>query len=132
MTNAEDATVTVKGQSGTHYRFEIYSIDTLGKFPDNNVVYMFTKRILNPQLHRYRHVPIYVGQSGISKRKDKKPNDTDNRLTRSHPKIPCIRKEGGTHICVYSGNQKLATEDGRRTIESDLIASLNPPCNKSK
>ena len=103
-----EETIKWIGQSGKEYTYWVYIIGTtFNKCPAN---YIFAKRTQPDKL-----LAIYIGETeDISERFD------------SHHKMPCIRQNGATHICVHksSGDKKL-----RCAEESDLIANYHPVCN---
>lgn len=105
---ADEPTISWVGQSGTKYKYWMYAIGTT--FSASPANYVFAKKT-NDDTYR----PIYIGETGdISERFD------------NHHKMPCIKRNGATHICTHDGNQ---TEVERRAEESDLIANYKPICN---
>ncbi len=108
---AKHGTMTITGQSGTQYAFEVFSWDT--NFNDVGAVYVITKRIPKTE-GGGSHTYVYVGETGdLSERFD------------SHHKIECFAQHGANCICVHVESG----EKSRLVKESDLIAALNPPCN---
>ena len=101
-------TINWVGQSGTKYKYWIYEIGTTFKPSPAN--YVFAKRTKEDT---YR--PIYIGQTeDISERFD------------NHHKMPCIKRNGATHVCTHDKGQN---EANRLTEESDLIENYKPICN---
>ena len=109
ISNRETKTFT--GASGTPYEFESYLLWT--EFPGIGVVYIFTKRY--PSSGKIIHEPLYIGQTQSLAGK-----------FYDHHKFDCVMKQGGNIICIHRENN----ESLRRKKESDLIAALNPICNK--
>ena len=109
MTTKTDVkTIDWAGQSGRQYRYYIYPIGTTFKAVPGN--YIFTRET-SPGRHR----PIYIGET----------EDLSERFE-NHHKMPCIRREGATHIHVHQTDGGAAV---RRQEEGDLIGKWNPSCN---
>jgi len=107
---ANEPTVSWKGKSGVSHTYWVYPIGTtFSKAPGN---YIFTKRDASAN-----HTAIYVGQTG----------DLNERFD-SHERMPCITKNGATHICVHKSSE---SEKKRCAEESDLIANYKPICNRT-
>lgn len=89
--------------------YSIYPMDTSFKAIPGN--YIFAKKT---SLGKW--TPVYIGE-------------TDNLAERlpNHEKLPCVKKNGGTHIHVHTTS---GGTDARRAEEADLLANFNPPCNK--
>ena len=102
-------TCTWTGRSGNGYTHFIYPISTpFDAVPGN---YIFAKET-SPN----RWTAVYIGQTtNLSERFD------------YHHKMPCIRREGATHIHAHRND---GGEQARRLEETDLIATYNPPCNR--
>lgn len=105
----EQETIQWEGQTGRRYRYWIYYIGTsFKKVPGN---YIFAKQ--NVPLPDFS--PIYIGET----------EDLSERFE-NHPKMPCIKRNGATHIHVH------INRDGktfRKAEEGDLIERWNSPCN---
>ena len=100
--------ITFTGSSFQTYVFEKHPIGA--PFPPLGACYVFIQQMF-PQS------PIYIGETG----------DLSDRFE-NHHKLPCIRSEGATHICIYvTGMERL---DNRQAVESDLLGRYNPPCNQ--
>ena len=107
-------TVTWPGASGQTYETELYEIGTA--FKRNPGIYIFCKRGISAG----RWTQIYVGET----------DDFQRRLRdelEHHQSWECIRRNGGTHVCVryVSGDRRT-----RLAVEADLRRGLNPPCNQ--
>ena len=105
------ATITFTGASGTQYTFNIHPMSDLGRFNAVQGVYIFTRRNATTG----RHGALYIGETG----------DASQRLTASHEKLPCVRRNGGTHICFM----RTSSASERMSAETDLIRAYNPVCN---
>jgi len=102
---AEDR-VTVAGQSGTKYDFEVYPWGT--SFSPVGGLYL----VLKKQIANYNI--LYIGQTGdLSERFD------------YHHQAPCFNRNGKTHIAVRGEG----TEQRRLAIETDLIRNYKTSCN---
>lgn len=103
-------TLTLTGQSGTEYPFNVYSLDSY--FGEVSAVYVVTKRYMKGD--NYSHTIIYIGQ-------------TDNLKERfdNHHKQVCFDENDANTLCVH---QELS-EKTRLTIETDLIEAYSPSCN---
>lgn len=98
------------GGSGRHYVFELHPINT--PFPAGGACYIFTKSEFKDKWSA-----IYIGETGdLSERFD------------DHHKMPCIKQHKATHICVYRDN--MSEKLDRLTVEEDLLAKEDPPCNE--
>jgi len=104
-------TLTLKGQSGTEYDFNVYKWDT--DFEDIGAVYYISKRTEKPDGYG-THTKIYIGQTG----------DMLERFG-DHHKSECFENHDVNAISIHQE----ANESTRLTIEEDLIDALNPPCN---
>ncbi|MBT1073487.1 GIY-YIG nuclease family protein [Pelotalea chapellei] len=103
---AEDK-VTVKGQSGTQYEFEVYPWGTT--FNPVGGLYI----VLKKQPGNYGI--LYIGQTGnLSERFD------------NHHQSDSFTRYGKTHIAVRAES----SEQKRFTFETDLIRNYNTCCNK--
>jgi hypothetical protein len=107
---AKIGTITYKGKSKTDYTFNLYPMDT--SFSEIGAVYIVTKREVKDD--KGTHTLLYVGQA----------EDMSTRFN-DHHKQDCFDKKGGNCIGVH----QLSKASDRDTVEEDLIASLNPPCN---
>ena len=95
------------GSSGQKYTYEVYPIGTNFRPVPGN--YIFARYAPGEWF------PIYIGEtSDLSQRFD------------NHHAMPCIKRNGATHIHVHENNSGVAA---RRAEESDLIRRWNPPCN---
>ena len=103
-----DETIIWEGASGTKYKYWIYPLPpNFNASPGN---YIFAEKT---KTDTYR--AIYIGETGdLSERFD------------DHHAMPCIKREGATHIHVHSSS---GGDETRRDEESDLIAKWSPPCN---
>jgi predicted GIY-YIG superfamily endonuclease len=102
---AEDR-VTVTGQSGTTYDFEVYPWGT--SFNPVGGLYL----VLRKQASNYSI--LYIGQTGdLSERFD------------NHHQAQCFNRNGKTHIAV----RVEASEQKRLVIETDLIRNYKTSCN---
>ena len=105
----DEATIKWFGQSGKPYTYWLYPIDTnFGSTPGN---YIFVKK---DESGEYK--AICIGET----------DDLSQRFD-DHKKMPCIKNNGATHICVHQSVDALRI---RCSEESDLIANYAPPCNK--
>ena len=96
------------GASGTEYQYEIHPIDeNWADIPGN---YIFAKET-SPRNWQ----SVYIGQT--ESLNDRLPN---------HNELPCIRRNGGTHIHAHVNRDSQT----RLSEETDLIR-VNPssPCN---
>ena len=92
------------------YSFEVLTMNsTWNTVPG---VYIFCK-----ETSPGRWAALYVGEA----------SNFDTRLTINHEKWSMAMNRGATHVhaCVVNGG-----ELARKTIESDLILSLDPPLNQ--
>lgn len=102
---AEDR-VTVTGQSGTRYDFDVYPWGT--SFNPVGGLYL----VLKKQIGNYGI--LYIGQTGnLSERFE------------NHHQAPCFNRNGKTHVAVRSEG----SEQKRLTIETDLIRNYQTSCN---
>jgi hypothetical protein len=98
------------GKSGKTYTYRVYEFGTMFKQTPGN--YIFAGETKPDTLS-----PIYIGQTGdLSERFD------------NHHKMPCIRREGATNICVHGSSEN---EETRQAEEGDLIDQWKPVCNDS-
>jgi hypothetical protein len=105
------ADLIVEGESGTKYKFEVYSRETT--FNHVSAVYLLTKRTQKSD-GTGTHEFLYVGETG----------DLGTRFD-DHHKQDCFDRKGANCICVHrDGNEK-----SRLATESDLLAARNWPCN---
>lgn len=103
-------TITFIDANDNRYTFNMYPISDLGDFNEVQGVYIFTRELSNG-----RHRAVYIGETG----------DASDRLTTSHEKMPCIRRNNGTHICFM----QTSSEWERMTAETVLIRKYDPACN---
>ncbi len=92
--------------------FELHPIGTT--FNPVGGVYIFCRTAGDGQWN-----PVYVGETGDF-------NERLNTGLQSHQAWPCIKRNGGTHICV----RVVSGAAARLDLETKLRQSLNPPCNK--
>lgn len=125
MTN----TTRWRGGSGDVYEFSALQIDALFPkslefpvLPKEPGVYIFSR------VEQSLHVPIYIGSTG----------NLNRRLNvdwSGHHRKDCIERNEAAwlHVHVTSGHRTppLAL-DAWETIERDLIAGFDPPCNKDR
>lgn len=103
-----EQTIDWVGQSGEKYKYWIYEISTTFKKAPAN--YIFAKTTSPETLKA-----IYIGEAeDISERFD------------NHHKMPCIRQNGATDICVHKSSED---KEVRCKEEADLIANYRPVCN---
>lgn len=95
------------GASGKEYLYDIYPIDADWNDVAGN--YIFAK-----ETSPHNWEAVYIGETESFK--DRLPN---------HNELPCIRRNGGTHIHVRVNKDSLT----RKAEETDLIATGKPPCN---
>lgn len=95
-------TVTATGHSGRNYSFYKYALGT--PFRAVGGVYMILKGL----------DPLYVGQT----------EDLSARFG-NHHKEPCWLRRRADTICVMVE----ASEQNRLSVENDLLANYNWPCN---
>jgi len=96
------------GASGQKYRYYVYQIGTTFKAVPGN--YIFSKVTADN-----KWCAIYIGETGdLSARFD------------GHHKMPCIKRNGATHIMVHANNNG---ERARRAEEADLLANYASACN---
>jgi hypothetical protein len=101
------ATCIWTGKSGTKYEYTIYAIDTTWNDVAGN--YIFAK-----QLPSGLWEALYIGQT----------DSFANRLP-NHEALPCVRRNGGTHVHAHTNTNK----EARLAEEKDLLDNHNPPCN---
>ncbi|KKN72927.1 hypothetical protein LCGC14_0406310 [marine sediment metagenome] len=105
---AETPTISWAGTSGEKYLYWIYAIGTSFKAEPGN--YIFAK-----ETKPNTWAPVYIGQTG----------NLSERLN-NHDEMPCIKRNGGTHIHAHINN---AGETTRLAEERDLVSKWSPPCN---
>mgnify|MGYP001565336527 CR=1 FL=1 len=106
-TTTATSTIDWPGQSGRTYRYWIYELPPNLKAAPGN--YIFAKES-SPS----RWTPVYAGET----------EDLSERFN-DHHKMPCIKRNGATHIHAHLND----SEDARLDEEADLIAKWSPPCN---
>ena len=104
-------TITITGSGGSSYNFNVYPLSALGSFRAFSCCYVFTSTSINPVLSNEIK---YIGQT----------SDASSRLTPSHEKLPCVRRNGGLYVAVHATSYPVTTE-------SDLLRKYNPVCNDS-
>lgn len=104
-----ERTILWSGASNKQYKYWIYDVNT--SFKDEPGNYIYAK-----ESSPGRWSPIYIGET----------ESLEDRLS-NHPKLPCIRRHGGTHVHVHISS---SDEEVRRAEEADLLEKWNPPCNK--
>ncbi len=100
-------TIRWTGKSGQTYQYWIYPIDTTFTAGPGN--YIFAKET-QPGTFR----AIYIGETA----------DLSERFN-SHHKMPCIVRNGATHIHAHAN----ADQKARLVEEQDLILNYQPVCN---
>ena len=100
-------TVTLTGQSGKQYTFNVYARSQ--KFNAIGAVYALAK------IASGKYVIIYIGQTG----------DASNRPF-NHHRTACFDRQGADLVFLLSES----SEKRRLEIETDLIRAYDPPCNK--
>ena len=101
-------TIEWPSKSGTTYTYYIHPIGTI--FQDKPGNYVFAKEI-SPDHWK----PLYFGET----------EHLSDRLTSSHEKLPCVRRNGGTYVHVHKSS---ANASARRVEESDLINRWGQVC----
>ena len=102
----------VAGESGTKYKFSIYSITH--SFPDSAGVYIFTKRTKKNSNYSYRY--LYVGET----------NSFEDRLS-SHEKWDKAKEKGMN--CVFIRRMSNSSKASRQEVEDDIKEKWNPTLN---
>jgi hypothetical protein len=100
------------GASGKAYRFRVYALGT--RFRKLSGVYVVTSRV-HKKDGGYRHVPLYVGHT-----------EDFSQPFGKHRKSAEFMQRGANCICL----QKDLSEESRAAKEEDLVAGLNPACNR--
>ena len=108
---AKLGTITLKGLSGTEYKFNVYKWDT--DFDDIGAVYYISNRHKDDD-GGWKHTKIYIGQTG----------DLSDHFD-NHHKSECFEDHDVNAVSVHRDDD----EDSRLVKEIDLIMVLNPPCN---
>jgi len=106
---ADELTIMWDGISSKEYKYWITPIESTFKPVAGN--YIFAKEV---ESHKW--TPIYVGET----------DNLEERLTSNHEKMPCVKRNGGTHLHTHTTTNDEIT---RRKEESDIIAKWKPPCN---
>ena len=93
---ASEGTINWPGKSGAEYKYWIYPIDTTHRKIAGN--YVFAEKMRSGKFRA-----IYIGETG----------DMSERFD-NHHKMPCITKQGATHITTHgnSGTPKAALGGG--------------------
>jgi len=105
----DEPLVTCVGKSGKKYTYMVFKIGkAFGPAPAN---YIFCKKPTEGKVQA-----IYIGQTG---------NFSEG--FGNHPKMPCIKQEGATHIYAHKSS---GSEPTRKAEVDDLIAKYNPICNR--
>jgi hypothetical protein len=105
--------VVWSGQSTRRYEFQLHPIGAA--YFDKPGVYIFCKAFADGKWYA-----VYVGETDSFKQRL-----TDNLY--GHHRWQCIQAAGATHICTLHVTGSVLS---RMSIETDLRASLNPPCNR--
>ena len=108
---AKLATMTLTGESGQKYAFNVYPFGET--FNAIGAVYYISKRTPK-QDGAVNHSKIYIGQT----------KDLSERFD-NHHKAKCFADHDANAISVHRDDD----EDSRQTKETDLIAAYDPPCN---
>lgn len=109
---AKLGTLTLTGRSGQDYVFYVYPFGT--PFEAAGAVYYISKRTPKPDGSGLTHTTIYIGETGnLSERFD------------AHHKAACFKRHDANAISIYWEDD----EEERLSIEADLVAAKNPPCN---
>lgn len=108
----ELGTLTLTGQSGTEYTFDVYPADTDWN-PGVACVYYISNRTPKSD-GGWTHSAIYIGET----------NDLRDRLA-NHHKQACFDRHDYNAISIY----QLSDSDDRLIAEDDLITAIDPPCN---
>lgn len=95
------------GASGKEYLYDIFKIGIDWNDVPGNYIFAYKTE---PTVW----APVYIGETESFK--DRLPN---------HPELPCIRRNGGTHIHAHVNQNS----QGRLDEEADLLKNHNPPCN---
>lgn len=107
MNTMTEKTVSLKGMSGTTYKYRVYPKGTGFKDAPGNYVFA--------ALSGGKYTLLYIGETG----------SLETRLTDKHEKVPCCNARGWTHVMAHLGGGK----SDRLAEESDLVKNYNPPCN---
>ncbi len=102
-------TIMWSGKSGKKYEYWIYPM-TMAFQDDEPGNYIFAK-----ENSPGRFSPVYIGET----------QNLKERLS-NHNELPCITRNGGTHIHVHTTP---GTESTRKAEEADLLAKWDTPCN---
>ncbi len=109
---AETRTAHWRGKSGTEYPFQI---DLIGShFRPVAGVYVVCLPAPNDLWQA-----AYIGNT----------DNLERELTTdfvNHAELQCLHKSGSTHMCTFASDDA----DMRARITADLIAALDPPCNR--
>jgi len=108
---AKLGTITLKGQSGAEYEFDVYTWGA--DFNNVGAVYYISNRYVDGD-GGWTHTDIYIGQTG----------DLSDRFD-NHHKAQCFVDYDVNAVSVHRDDD----EDSRLVKEIDLIMVLNPPCN---
>ncbi len=109
---ADEGTIMWTGVSDQKYEYWIYRIGASFKSEPGN--YIFAKVTKSTESKYW--TPLYVGET----------DDLNRRLTPNHEKMPCVKRNGGTHVHVHISSKDEAT---RQKEEADIRDKWNPPCN---
>lgn len=106
--------IPLGGSSGRAYEFRVY---VWGHgFKPLPAVYVAMERRLEPD-GTARYLPVYVGETADL-----------SRIFDDHPREDCLQVYLTNTIGVYPE----ADSETRKSIVVDLLAALEPPCNKSE
>ncbi len=106
---ADTPTIDWAGKSGKTYRHWIFPLPPNFKAEEGN--YVFAKETAP---NNGKWLPIYIGQT-----------ENLNERFDDHHAMPCIKRNGATHIHAHANKSKQTRLDE----EAGLIAEWNPPCN---
>ena len=95
------------GKSGTKYNYTIYQIG--GDWNDVGGNYIFAY-----ESSPHTWTAVYIGETESFK--DRLPN---------HNELPCIKRNGGTHIHAHTNENS----EARLAEERDLLANHTTACN---
>lgn len=113
-----NGTITLTGQSGKKYTFELYSFGVFEELIEEitvrrGAIYLFTNRYFKHD--KYCHSNIYLGET----------DDVSTRYANHHKRF-CITRHGSNCIGFYWTD---ANERERKEMEEDILSVYNFPCN---
>ena len=113
---AKLAELTLKGQSGKAYAFQVYPKGTT--FAETfGCVYYVSQRVRRSNGNGC-HRAIYIGETGDY-------NARHQFSHTGHHKYSCFERQNFNAVSVCP----LASDKARKDAEADLLAALSPPCN---